>query len=931
MPGGGPERPARPPGGRRMKHTESQKKTPKPANSRRSGIISAANTPAPAIAIALAFAMLFSLCACTAGGPGTGTASSGNGTGGIDAPRDTSEPADSSGGEHDTSAPGTSSAPERPVTGGIFLGTGPLSDYSIVFDPRSAPSLNAAHILAEAILGSCGAVLTLLPGGMPANGRAITVGSSSGGYGGSGSGWRIAGSGGNLEITASSPLLLLNACTKLAGVIAADEGAFRNLPDGYLLEEACTGADLLAGTPGSRIDRSEGSDIRIMSFNILHENYNNKLPLSGRDAAVASVISAYAPDAVGLQEVSEAWHDALERLFGGSYVFIPDLVDGTGRSYSTIIYNTSKAELLEYGTTVYSACNNVYLRNLTWARFRRLSDRQEYIVTSTHWDINSNADNRVVQVKENGVLNSQIISKYGLPVFSCGDYNRAEDTAEFKSFIAATGMADSKLSAIAGGSYDRAGKSTHTVGSDISGNSTGAVCIDHIVCTSGVKVVYYTTVTDPEAIGASDHCPIFIDAQIGNTKTSGDPALDTPAAPSALTAEASLPASGSGTYADPYIIACADNLRYLRDSVAGGESFLGKYFSQTADIDLGNAEWVPIGPDQGHPFSGVYDGNGHSVSGMRITVCREQNGLFGYITSYDRKTCSVSGLTVRGSITLTKLVAGARIGGLCGSAGLAVSAAGTTVLTSVRSEVEVSVTAPEIEPRIGGLAGFVSSARVSGCENAGMLNISLGKASRAGGIAGQATGATFSRCSNRGGIRSVSEAASYAGGIVGIYSFCDFLAGSLYRCTNEGEILSQSSAAAAYAGGIAGQGYSSGDTVNLKITNCVNRAKVTAKVTGGSKLAYGAGIIAYCSKKSFTVDSCVNTAGDVSGTSPAGSRSGGIFGVFNLPDAESPIVCSNCVTVGPLYGYNKNTLRDNREKVSATEAEAAAAAVLGNS
>jgi hypothetical protein len=314
---------------------------------------------------------------------------------------------------------------------------------------------------------------------------------------------------------------------------------------------------------------------------------------------------------------------------------------------------------------------------------------------------------------------------------------------------------------------------------------------------------------------------------------------------------------------------------------------------------------------------------------MRITVCREQNGLFGYITSYDRKTCSVSGLTVRGSITLTKLVAGARIGGLCGSAGLAVSAAGTTVLTSVRSEVKISVTAPEIEPRIGGLAGFVSSARVSGCENAGMLNISLGKASRAGGIAGQATGATFSRCSNRGGIRSVSEAASYAGGIVGIYSFCDFLAGSLYRCTNEGEILSQSSAAAAYAGGIAGQGYSSGDTVNLKITNCVNRAKVTAKVTGGSKLAYGAGIIAYCSKKSFTVDSCVNTAGDVSGTSPAGSRSGGIFGVFNLPDAESSIVCSNCVTVGPLYGYNKNTLRDNREKVSASEAEAAAAAVLG--
>ena len=38
----------------------------------------------------------------------------------------------------------------------------------------------------------------------------------------------------------------------------------------------------------------------------------------------------------------------------------------------------------------------------------------------------------------------------------------------------------------------------------------------------------------------------------------------------------------------------------------------------TADIDLGDAQWMPVGSAGGHYFSGVFDGQNHCISGMKI-------------------------------------------------------------------------------------------------------------------------------------------------------------------------------------------------------------------------------------------------------------------------------------------------------------------------
>ena len=52
---------------------------------------------------------------------------------------------------------------------------------------------------------------------------------------------------------------------------------------------------------------------------------------------------------------------------------------------------------------------------------------------------------------------------------------------------------------------------------------------------------------------------------------------------------------GEGTEASPYLVESAADLAFLAKSVNDGTSYEGKYFTQTADIDLGGKEWTPIG------------------------------------------------------------------------------------------------------------------------------------------------------------------------------------------------------------------------------------------------------------------------------------------------------------------------------------------------
>ena len=74
-------------------------------------------------------------------------------------------------------------------------------------------------------------------------------------------------------------------------------------------------------------------------------------------------------------------------------------------------------------------------------------------------------------------------------------------------------------------------------------------------------------------------------------------------------------ADGGG---DAFIeISDAAELKKFRDDVhwAGGKVINARL---TADIVLDGTEWTPIGNDNAHPFKGIFDGQGYSVTGMNI-------------------------------------------------------------------------------------------------------------------------------------------------------------------------------------------------------------------------------------------------------------------------------------------------------------------------
>lgn len=80
----------------------------------------------------------------------------------------------------------------------------------------------------------------------------------------------------------------------------------------------------------------------------------------------------------------------------------------------------------------------------------------------------------------------------------------------------------------------------------------------------------------------------------------------------------------------------------------------------TADIDLGEQEWTPIGKNfrkNGKSFQGTFDGNGHIVTGLQISSGNAENvGLFGPISK-----AIVKNLIVEGNVNMPN---GSTIGGI---------------------------------------------------------------------------------------------------------------------------------------------------------------------------------------------------------------------------------------------------------------------------
>ena len=312
---------------------------------------------------------------------------------------------------------------------------------------------------------------------------------------------------------------------------------------------------------------------------------------------------------------------------------------------------------------------------------------------------------------------------------------------------------------------------------------------------------------------------------------------------------------GSGTAGDPYLIKNAQQLAYLAYMVALGHSYSGKYFEQTANIDLSAYYWEPIGIED-YPFSGNYTANPFGViTNLYIKSDYDHTGLFGYVENATISNIGISGGYIEG---------GYYTGGLVGEAY-------RSTITNCYNTGNVTSTSTSSYSYVGGLVGEAYRLTITNCYNTGNVTSTSTSSysSFAGGLVGAGNGITIINCYNTGDVSSSSSdlSSSHAGGLVG--SGINTTTITIENCYNTGNVTTTSSYSF-YAGGLVG------NTYGVIITNSYNTGNVTSTSTSTSRNSYVGGLFGRFNDGNL---SCCHNIGDIS--APSSAYVGAIAGYFS--------------------------------------------------
>ncbi len=244
---------------------------------------------------------------------------------------------------------------------------------------------------------------------------------------------------------------------------------------------------------------------------------------------------------------------------------------------------------------------------------------------------------------------------------------------------------------------------------------------------------------------------------------------------------------GTGTQDEPILISNALELRAFANKVNSGDSAAAHAYVKLTDNIIVPGSWTPLGKNTDSPFSGHFDGDGHSVT---ITVDNPSLSYFGFFGCLDSKpdrdsatpigkqpTVVVKNLTVNGSIYCSEPYA--YVGGI------AARACGKVSIESCVNNATVSSLARG-SAGVGGLVGGYDDGveyvyknirmTVDGCENNGTI-IVTGDNEKAfvGGLVGaNANCVQLTNCTNTGTVNApgctvgglLGEAGAQTGGFV---------------------------------------------------------------------------------------------------------------------------------------------------------------------
>lgn len=363
-------------------------------------------------------------------------------------------------------------------------------------------------------------------------------------------------------------------------------------------------------------------------------------------------------------------------------------------------------------------------------------------------------------------------------------------------------------------------------------------------------------------------------------------------------------AGGRGTENDPYQIADGAQLAYLASEVnKEGKTYENSYFVLTADIDLNNHDWTPIGNSFSgllfnrtdySLFAGNLDGKGHTIS--NISMGAESSplesdvfGLFG-ATGGKLSNVNLDGVTIYGTAKNDN-VSGYVIG-LAGA--LAGSASGPIENCHV-TNLNMTMKIPDANRRvywIGGLVGALDGRYIDECSVSGSITEKAGKGSIGGliGELGKAAKITYSRSDVTVNVKADSRGGANVGGFIGKGNGKTDAETIIRNCYATGNVTG-----GAYTGGFAGGLW------GLNIKNCYASGNVSQ---AAAAMASFVGTDASDPNYYGSITNCFAT-GSVTGSSP-------FRYAFAMQDATKRSEITNC-----YFAEENSSIKNQNE--SATE------------
>ena len=330
--------------------------------------------------------------------------------------------------------------------------------------------------------------------------------------------------------------------------------------------------------------------------------------------------------------------------------------------------------------------------------------------------------------------------------------------------------------------------------------------------------------------------------------------------------------------ADTYVVDQPSELAWLAAAVNGtlpatraavaADSFSGKTFVLTTDLNLNGEAWTPIGTSS-NPFKGVFDGGNHIISNLCVDGGTSSNqGLFGYTTDGEIKNIIVENAIVKGRLNIG-VVAGTpytskytnitvrghvEVNGMAyvgGVGGKNAYADWTNITVNVDETSYVKANSIEngtaYRTYVGGVVGFNGEGGHSFTNITSNINVE-GSTCDVGGLFGIAHyNNKFENCSCSGNVTIYAaeevEEAQEIGGIAGVWHNENGTSVVFANCVFEGALTTNVEGVNFCYGGLVGKAYSETGTGKLLLNGVeFNKDGVSADFIN-AELAAGRGFV----------------------------------------------------------------------------------------